>query len=286
MPELPEVETIRRDLASRIVKDKVTAVEIRDTKTVKNTALSFRSLVAGKKVVNIDRKGKLLALELDSGKYILVHLKMTGQLIWKSKHKIVAGGHSFNDSACNFSERFTRLVLTFSSGGKLYFNDMRRFGYVKVVTKEEKEKVFVHNFGPEPLTKEFTSEAFGKLFIKRTTNIKALLLNQKLIAGLGNIYVDETLFAAGIRPTRRANTLTKLEIAKLYREINRIIALAIKHRGTTFYSFVDCEGEKGSFVHLLKVYDRAGEKCVKCGGTVSKTRVAGRGTHYCPKCQR
>jgi len=286
MPELPEVETIRRDLASRIVKDKVTQVEIRDTKTVKNTAGSFRTLVVGKKVEDIDRKGKLLALELDSGQYILVHLKMTGQLIWKSKHKIVAGGHSFSDSACNFSERFTRLVLTFSSGGKLYFNDMRRFGYVKVVTKEEKEKVFANNFGPEPLTKEFTPEAFGKLFAKRTTNIKALLLNQKLIAGLGNIYVDETLFAAGIRPTRRANTITKPEIAKLYLEINRIIALAIKHRGTTFYSFVDCEGEKGSFVHLLKVYDRAGEKCAKCGGMVAKTRVAGRGTHYCPKCQK
>lgn len=286
MPELPEVETIRRDLARRIVKDKVVAVEIRDKKTVKNNAPVLHTRVVGQKVAGVDRKGKLLALELESGEYILIHLKMTGQLIWRSGHKIVAGGHSFNDSACDFSERFTRVVFTFSSGGKLYFNDMRRFGYVVVVTKEEKEKVFANNFGPEPLTKEFTLETFGKLFAKRTTNIKALLLNQKLIAGLGNIYVDETLFAAGIRPTRRANTITKQEVAKLYREINRIIALAIKHRGTTFYSFVDCEGEKGSFVHLLKVYDRTGEKCKKCGGLVAKTRVAGRGTHYCPKCQR
>ncbi len=286
MPELPEVETIRRDLEAKIIGHKITTVEICDKKIIHNKPEEFIKKLLNNKFVTAERRGKLLAIKLKTEEYLLVHLKMTGQLIYQAGGKIIAGGHSMTKNEDNFSEKFTRVKIELAGGEKIWFNDMRRFGYMKIVSIAEKERIFKNSFGIEPLTSDFIWESFSNLFKRRQTNIKAMLLNQKLIAGLGNIYVDEACFMAGILPTRRVNTISLLEQKKLFRCIPAVLELSIKNRGTTFNSFVDADGKKGGFSSFLKVYGRQGEKCKKCKNLIKKMRVAGRGTHYCAGCQK
>jgi formamidopyrimidine-DNA glycosylase len=218
--------------------------------------------------------------------YLLVHLKMTGQLIYRNKIRLLAGGHSQTAMDTNVPNKFTRVIFTFSDGGQLFFNDLRRFGYLKLVSYEEKEKIVKNNFGIEPLTSDYTLEAFEKLFRKRQTNVKALLLNQKLIAGIGNIYADEACFDAHILPFRKVNSLKPDEIRNLYHAIEHALKLSIKHRGTTFNNYVDSDGNTGSHINFLNVYGRDGEKCKRCKSMILKKKHAGRGTHYCAKCQK
>ena len=172
------------------------------------------------------------------------------------------------------------------NGGRLFFNDMRKFGYLKLVSEEGLGKLLEKNYGPEPLTPGFTLDVFKKSLAHTNVKIKAALLNQKLIAGLGNIYVDEILWAARINPERPAKGISVAEFKKLFEAINKIIKLAIKHRGTTFSDYVDSKGQSGSFSRFLKVYGRSGEKCPNCHGLLRKMKIAGRGTHYCPVCQK
>ncbi|MEK7644359.1 MAG: bifunctional DNA-formamidopyrimidine glycosylase/DNA-(apurinic or apyrimidinic site) lyase [Patescibacteria group bacterium] len=285
MPELPEVETIRRDLETKIIGHEISAVIILDDKIVQNRPRDFVKKLLNNKFIVAERRGKLLALGLATGEYLLIHLKMTGQLIYQSHDKIIAGGHSWPRAEDNFSERFTRVKIELSGGREIRFNDMRRFGYLKVVSAAEKEKIFQNNFGIEPLTPDFTWDNFSGLFAKRAIGIKSFLLNQKIISGLGNIYADEVCFHAGVAPTRRVDKLSERERKKLFRCIPSVLALAIKNRGTTFNSFVDADGKKGGFSGFLKVYGREGEKCPGCPGVIRKIRAAGRGTHYCPDCQ-
>ena len=287
MPELPEVETIKRGLERKVIAKKITAVEIFDKKIVKNK--NFANILIGQKILKIERRGKLLGFLLLNGDYLLVHLKMTGQLVYKEKtknqkEKIIAGGHSLNKN--DFGDRYQRVKIIFSDKSQLLFNDLRRFGYLKIVDKKEKERIWEKDFGIEPLTSNFTWLNFKKLFIKRKTNIKALLMNQKIISGLGNIYVDEACFCAGILPERKITNIKPEEIKKLFICIPKILAVAIKNRGTTFNSFVDDEGKKGDHINFLKVYGRAGEKCKKCKTLIKKIKHAGRGTHFCPNCQK
>ena len=286
MPELPEVETIRRDLENKIIGHKIIAVMVCDNKIVQNKPREFVKKLLNNKFTIAERRGKLLAIRLKTGEYLLVHLKMTGQLIYKAGNKIIAGGHSLSKTEDNFSERFTRVKIELAGGEKIWFNDMRRFGYMKIVSSEEKEKIFKNNFGIEPLTPDFTWDNFSGIFKKRQTNVKALLMNQKIISGLGNIYVDEACFCAGLLPTRRARFITEAEQKKLFHCIPQVLELSIKNRGTTFNSFVDADGQKGGFSDFLKVYGRQGQKCAKCHDIIRKMRVAGRGTHYCPNCQK
>ncbi len=199
---------------------------------------------------------------------------------------MVAGGHNLTESDLRVSNRFTRVIISFADKTHLYFNDMRRLGYMKIVSPGEKEKIVKNDYGIEPLTPDFTLAAFVKLFAHRKTNIKALLMNQKLIAGIGNIYADEICFCAGILPWRKAAGLKPAEIKELFRCIPRVLKAAVKNRGTTFSQFVAGNGKRGGHFRFLNVYKRAGEKCKRCGGIIKKTRHAGRGTHYCPKCQR
>lgn len=285
MPELPEVETIKRDLSKRILSQKIRLVEIRDKKVV--TSNNFVKQLIGNEVKDIERRGKLLIFVLKNKEYLLVHLKMTGQLMFKAKSKSdnVIGGHSLSKMEDNFSEKFTRVIIDFGVG-KLFFNDMRRFGYMKIVKREEKEKIVNKDFGIEPLTPDFTWKNFNGLFGKRTTSIKAFLLNQKIIAGLGNIYTDEACFCAGIKPSRPVSDLSLEEIKKLFKCIPKILQLAIKNRGTTFNSFVDADGRQGSHFNFLKVYGRHKEKCKRCSEKIKKIRLVGRGTHFCPGCQK
>lgn len=289
MPELPEVETIRRDLEKKIAGEKIKDIKILATKSVHNKSSDFLKVLVGNNFKHIERRGKLLMFALgatDKFSYLLVHLKMTGQLIYRHKKQLLAGGHSQTGMNTEVPNKFTRVIFTFGDGGQLFFNDLRRFGYLKLVSKEEKEKIVNNNFGIEPLTPDYTLEAFEKLFQKRQTNIKALLLNQKLISGIGNIYADEACFDAHIFPFRKVSSLNHEEIKKLYHTIEHVLKLSIKNRGTTFNNYVDSDGHTGSHINFLNVYGREGQKCKRCKSVIQKKKHAGRGTHYCLNCQK
>lgn len=289
MPELPEVETIRRDLEKKISTKKIKDIKVLATKSVHNQTAEFLKILVGNNFSHIERRGKLLMFALNkAGKYgyMLVHLKMTGQLVYRNKQKILAGGHSQTAMDADVPNKFTRVIFNFSDGGQLFFNDLRRFGYLKLVSKEEKEKIVENNFGIEPLTPDYIFEDFVKLFENRKTNIKALLLNQKLISGIGNIYADEACFDAKVLPTRKVNSLSVSEIKKLFKCVEDVLRVAIENRGTTFNNYVDSDGNTGAHINFLKVYGRDGEKCKKCKSIILKMKHAGRGTHYCPNCQR
>jgi formamidopyrimidine-DNA glycosylase len=292
MPELPEVETVRQDLSKKILHHTITVVQVLRPQSVGKKVAEFIQALTGNSFIAIERRGKLMIFRLQKGKYgVLVHLKMTGQLIYeresKNKIEVVAGGHKLSESDIeNLPNKHTRVVIVFADGGQLFFNDLRVFGYMKLANEKE-IVVALKKFGPEPLTKDFTWEYFSSLFQKRAkAPIKALLLNQELIAGLGNIYVDEVCFCAGVKPMRRVNTITKAEQKKLFKCIPKILSKAIKHRGTTFRNFVDSDGKKGNYTDFLEVFGRGGKVCRRCGVIIKKIRCAGRGTHYCSGCQK
>ncbi|MDD5031790.1 MAG: bifunctional DNA-formamidopyrimidine glycosylase/DNA-(apurinic or apyrimidinic site) lyase [Patescibacteria group bacterium] len=303
MPELPEVETIKNDLKKRILGKKIIEVEIRSKKVVhpvrnressngvKSRPADFVKILKGNSFFGLDRIGKLLIFELgDKENFLLIHLKMTGQLIYWNKGEIVAGGHEMEDGKIPGAgdrppNKYTRLIFSFSDGAKLFFNDLRKFGYAKIVGKKELEKI-KGEYGPEPLTKRFTLAAFKKILEGKNGSIKAILLNQGLIAGIGNIYADEALFEARIKPIRQGRSLSGKEQGALFKAINYLIKRAIKYRGTTFSNYVDAAGKRGNFTKMLKVYHREGEKCRRCGGVIKKIKIAGRGTRFCEKCQK
>ena len=286
MPELPEVETIRRDLRRKILNKPIERVQIWFGKAVGGKQAETIDFLFKSRFVDVERRGKLLIFRLDDKPgAALLHLKMTGQLIYKEKDNIFAGGHSFSEIKTDLPNKHTQAAITFTDGSTLFFNDARRFGYIKIVNEDELKKTLA-KYGIEPLQQDFTLEAFRTLIKKKKMAIKAFLLNQTLIAGIGKIYADEICHAAHIKPTRRTSTLTIRDVKNLYEETQRIIALAIEYRGTTFNNYVDSEGKTGNFSNLLNVYERTGETCRTCKkGTIQKIRVAGRGTHWCPQCQ-
>ncbi len=293
MPELPEVETIRRDLETNLLNRRFIAIDLITVKTAKNEADFFIKSLLNKRLENINRYGKLLAFKLANTKnYLLIHLKMTGQLILVGTKKKLAGGHSLNSDSFekavggSLPNKHTRATFKFNGGYNLFFNDLRKFGYLKIVDEKALEKIIKNNYGPEPNSQQLTDSYLKSILANRKSNIKSLLLNQKLIAGLGNIYVDEALFATGIKPTRLGSRITLAEVKVLIKEINKIITKAIKNRGTTFNNYLDSAGKKGNFFQLLKVYGRGGKPCFKCQQPLVKQKIAGRGTHFCKFCQK
>ena len=293
MPELPEVETVRRDLARYLIGARFTAIKIIGFKNVAPRAAFLAKSLKGETIVAVRRRGKLLIIDLAGiDKHLLFHLKMTGQLIFIHGNQALAGGHSLAGASCQdavggkLPNKFTRAIFSFADGSRLFFNDLRKFGYIKLISGEELARILKDNYGPEPLDKEFNPSRLKQIFAKRTAPIKAVILNQKLIAGLGNIYADESLFKSGINPHRPAQSLKPAEIKALYLAIVSIIKQAIKARGTTFRNFVDSRGQKGNFLSYLQVYQRQGQPCPRCGRPLSRDKVAGRGTHYCQYCQK
>lgn len=286
MPELPEVETIRRDLERAILNKKIVSLEVKKPKLIKNVKLEiFRKDLIGVKIVSINRIGKLLYLELSNQKFLLIHLKMTGQLIFQSNKRIIAGGHNYPPVDDQLPSKYSHITFHFKDGSALYFNDQRRFGYMMTVNRDQLDEI-ISTYGIEPLQANFSVDNLIKVFVNRKANIKSLLLNQKLISGLGNIYVDEACFASNIHPCRTGYSLTKKEITKLHKSIEKIISNAIEYRGTTFRDYTDAKGQKGNYSNILKVYGREGERCVRCKDQkIVKIKLAGRGTHFCPKCQ-
>ncbi|MEK7131543.1 MAG: bifunctional DNA-formamidopyrimidine glycosylase/DNA-(apurinic or apyrimidinic site) lyase [Patescibacteria group bacterium] len=287
MPELPEVETIRRDLTGVIVGKKIIAVEVINKSPIKEPVEKFKKNLLNKKVKAIERIGKLMMLDLSDGSFLLIHLKMTGQLIYRYDHHVIEGGHNlpiFKEN--DLPTKYTWVIWKFNDGSVLYFNDMRKFGYLKIVDKKEKEKI-VAKYGIEPLTPNFTLANFKKVLDKRKTSIKSVLLNQALVAGIGNIYADEICFAAGIRPDSSVAKMNEASVKKVFIASEAILKKAIAHKGTTFKDYVNAHGGKGNFSDFLKVYQRDGEKCLRCKkGIITKNKTAGRSSHYCPVCQK
>lgn len=276
MPELPEVETLKRELTRALTGKKIKSFH----------SEKFSLALAGKKIKTINRRAKILSLELSSGEFLLIHLKMTGQLIfYPTQGQSVMGGHP--TPPAGGPTKHTRAKFDFTDGSRLHFNDLRKFGWLKLLPANEAEKIFDRH-GPEPLGRDFSSETL-KQIIKRypKRRIKQILLDQTLIAGLGNIYVDEACFLSAILPGRIASTLTDREIIKLHQSIIDVLKLSIAKKGTSARNYRRSNGGKGGMVAHLKVYGRQNQPCTRCKkGIIQKIKLNGRGTHFCNQCQK
>lgn len=281
MPELPEVETLRRELAALIVNQTIKRVEVRWLKMIRPLgAAALNRKLIGRKIIGVERSAKVLVIALDSGDHLLIHLKMTGQLIYVAKNK---KGENSKESPF----RHTRVIFDFSDGAKLFFNDLRKFGWLKLAGAEELRNLRM-TAGLEPLQPTFTFAAFNDILAHYPRRpVKQLLLDQTLIAGLGNIYADESCFAAKVLPARKVGSLKSTEKKLLHRAIIRILRLAIAKKGTSARNYVRADGTPGGFVPYLRVYGRAGEKCKRCRtGIIQRIKLNGRGTHFCSGCQK
>lgn len=274
MPELPEVETVRRSLAPQIIGKNIKRVEIRLPRMVKGCPPEYLvGNAAGRKINRIDRRGKFLLLRLSQGYTLVVHLGMTGRLYYT--REVPYGGFP----------KHTHAVFHLDDGGFVVYCDPRQFGRLVLARDPEEVIEALHHMGPEPLGRSFSPEYLADVLKGRRGKVKQLLLDQNLIAGIGNIYADEALFDAGIHPERRGESLSEEEVARLYHSVRRVLNKGIRHRGTTISDYVDGRGVPGEFQNKLKVYGREGEPCPRCDGTIHRIRVAGRSSYYCPLCQ-
>lgn len=273
MPELPEVETVRRTLTGLIVGKTIQSVTVSLARIIQrpDDIRRFEMELAGHRILEVGRRGKFLRIIMD-GIVLVSHLRMEGRY----------GLYQSGDPV----EKHTHVIFHFTDGTELRYKDVRQFGTMHLFLPGEE---FIHKplvkLGLEPLDESFTPEAFRKAIAKRTTKIKPALLNQEYVVGLGNIYVDEALFRAGIHPERTANTLSSEELDRLYDAILATLREAVEAGGSSIKSYVNGQGEMGMFQHSLKVYGREGEPCLNCGQPLVKTVVGGRGTHFCSGCQ-
>lgn len=274
MPELPEVETVRRGLAGTLIGRSIQAVNIQLPRLIKWPAVpEFIALLTGKRIDALDRRGKYLLLKLEGGVVLVIHLRMTGRLYYRRQEEA--------------QDLYSRVVFCLDNGDRLVFADTRTLGTLSALQADELATVHgLSSMGPEPLSPELTNEYLHNALKRRKAKIKSLLLNQEIIGGLGNIYVDESLFLAGIHPERNGDSLSPEEITRLLFAINTVIQEALSHQGTTFRDFQDSNGREGGHQHHLKVYGRKGRKCTVCDNLILRIEVGGRGTHFCPFCQR
>lgn len=287
MPELPEVETVRLQLKHKVLAKTIDSVEVFHQKTVAHNRLISNKL-KGKQISDIQRVGKLLIFCFADQKnlFMLAHLKMTGQFFFvDTRGDVSGGGHSMTAADTKLPTKHTRVAFHFTDNTTLYFNDMRLFGYTKLANAQEVAEAR-SGFGPEPIDPDFNTDWFVEYVRKRKSPIKAVLLDQSFVAGLGNIYVDEALWRAQVKPMRTANTLTKKEAVAIATASGDVMRESIAVGGTTFQHFKDTGGENGNFSDYLKIFGKQNTECERCGGIIKKVRCAGRGTHYCPTCQK
>lgn len=282
MPELPEVETIRRGLAKFILNKKIVQAEVLEEKSIKNGTITS---VIGGQIKDLRRFGKALVIDLDNGLSMMIHLRMTGQLIWQGKERFAAG-HPSENFVAELPNKQTRVIFGFEDG-KLFFNDQRKFGFVKIMRIEEVERDdFIQKLAKEPwkMSVQELAEQFKK---HAKTSVKAVILDQTVICGLGNIYADEALFFAGIHPAKKAGELTEKQIEKLLIGAREVMQKSIESGGSTMATYVRADGTRGDYLEkFAKVFRKEGTPCPKCGKMIEKIRVAGRGTHICPECQK
>ncbi|MFH0779589.1 MAG: bifunctional DNA-formamidopyrimidine glycosylase/DNA-(apurinic or apyrimidinic site) lyase [Parcubacteria group bacterium] len=288
MPELPEVETIKRGLSRKVVNKKIVDIWIEPSfrKKISPPPAKFLQFLKGNAFKSVERRGKLLIFKVKDGLFMLCHLKMTGQLVYLAKSGQTVASVP-DENAAGRNNRFNRVKFNFSDGAKLYFNDLRKFGYFKIVDKEKLNKE-TDKYGIEPFDPKFTFEYFNNILKKKTNQkIKIVLTDQSLIAGIGNIYADESCFAAKIKPMRIVKSLSLKERKDLFAEIKKVLEKAIKFEGTSVNTYVNSKGAVGQFRKFLKVYHRVHEKCLRCKkGIIAKVKIGGRGTSYCPNCQK
>jgi formamidopyrimidine-DNA glycosylase len=308
MPELPEVQTIVSELNRKLKNRKIKSVEVNAAKmvhvgpaTVSNIRVAddskvrqFKKMLIGHRFTQVKRRAKLLIFDLDGPLSILVHLKMTGQFIFEDKalRKKTGGKYRmFNKLYAPLVElpsKHTHVIFKFTDGSTLYFNDIRKFGYMKLVRDDELNQVKdLQGYGPEPLDKKFTILHFITA-VKKCNNrkIKEVLMDSTVIAGIGNIYSDEILFHAGVRPVRKVNSLSANELKKIYKWIKPVLIKGIKAKGSSVGDFVRTDGTWGQMGKFHFVYGRKGQKCKKCGTIIQAIKLNGRTGSFCPHCQK
>lgn len=315
MPELPEVETVRRGLSKLLIGHTVITVAFDTAKSFPNASADVKHFVIGAKVVDVRRRAKVLIIDLSSEYSLVIHLKMTGQLVFVkntltedrgSKTEVnlrspvsslrstspevrFGAGHPTDSLIGNLPDRSTRVTFELDKDARLFFNDQRKFGWVKLFPTIEIPNIdFMKKLGPEPLEINFTAVQFINRIQKRmNSTIKAVLLDQTVIAGVGNIYADESLWAAKIHPATRVRDIPKSKMQILYSELIAVLKLSIEKGGSTDRNYVNAEGKKGSYISFARVFRKEGTPCQRHPDTlIQKIRVAGRGTHICPKCQK
>lgn len=288
MPELPEVETIRIGLARLLPGKEVADVWHDNAKSFPNAEPDVREFLIGANVVEVTRRAKVLLIELSSKYSLIVHLKMTGQMVFVGANERFGAGHPNESLIRELPDKSTRVVLTFTDGSRLFFNDQRKFGWMRLLPTAEVPMIdFFQKVGPEPLSADFTWQDMRERLLRRkNTNIKAALLDQTVIAGVGNIYADESLWGAKIHPMTRVADLTDEDIKNLYEALVTVLRLSIEKGGSTDKNYVNAEGKRGSYLTFASVFRREGKSCLRCGTIIVKSKVAGRGTHTCPYCQR
>lgn len=287
MPELPEVETVRIGLGTLLPGRQVKAVDFDWPKSFPNAPADTNQFLLGASIVDVRRRAKVLLIDLDTDYSLVIHLKMTGQLVFRSPNASFGAGHPNDSLVGRLPDKSTRVTFTFTDGSKLFFNDQRKFGWVRLLPMLEVENLdFFKKVGPEPLGADFTPGDFiTRLLRRKNSGIKAVLLDQTVVAGIGNIYADESLWAAKIHPETKVQDMPPAKLKTLYQELRKILLLSIEKGGSTDRNYVNHEGKRGSYLTFANVFRREGQPCPRCGTTIVKTRAAGRGTHLCPKCQ-
>lgn len=337
MPELPEVETVRRGLSTLLVGHTITKVTHDNPKSFPNAATDVEQFLVRSKVTDIRRRAKVLLIDLSSGYTLVIHLKMTGQLVYvkkpsnksqitnntensksqsskqpesvipaqagnfkkldpRSESEMIAvesesrfgAGHPTDSLVGRLPDRSTRVTFELDKGAKLFFNDQRKFGWVRLYPTVEVPNIdFMKKVGPEPLEDSFTPEIFTqRLQCRKNTTIKAAILDQTVLAGIGNIYADEGLWGAKIHPATRVKDVSESKLKKLFTELRYVLELSIEKGGSTDKNYVNAEGKKGSYIDFARVFRKEGSPCQRHPDImIEKIRVAGRGTHICPKCQ-
>ncbi len=289
MPELPEVETVRTGLSQLLPGLTVQAVTTDTPKSFPNAPADVQQFLVGAQVTAVRRRAKVLLIDLNTEYSLVIHLKMTGQMVYRSNdnHERFGAGHP-NDSLINqLPDRSTRVIIEFDHA-KLFFNDQRKFGWVRLMPTIEIENLdFFKKVGPEPLSSAFTDTIFiQRLQRRKNTSIKTALLDQTVLAGIGNIYADESLWGAKIHPATLVKNVSEAQLKLLFTEIQYVLTLAIEKGGSTDKNYVNAEGKRGSYLDFARVFRREKLPCPRCGSIIEKSKVAGRGTHTCPQCQK
>ncbi len=288
MPELPEVETVRIGLSGLLPGKRIKSVTHDWPKGFPNAPVDVQTFLVGAVIQQVRRRAKVLLIDLDTDYSLVIHLKMTGQMVYRGKNQQFGAGHPNASLVGNLPDKSTRVIFTFEDSSHLFFNDQRKFGWVRLLpTLEIGNLDFFQKVGPEPLAADFTVSDFRDRLMRRSkSGIKAVLLDQAVIAGIGNIYADEGLWGAKIHPETKVKDIPSPKISALYETLRAVLQLSIEKGGSTDRNYVNAEGKRGSYLTFANVFRREGKPCPRCGTIIVKTRVAGRGTHLCPTCQK
>jgi formamidopyrimidine-DNA glycosylase len=288
MPELPEVETIVRGLDKLLPGKTLLSISFDTAKSFPNSQSDVDSFLVNSKIVKVTRRGKVIIIDLSTGYSLITHLKMTGQLIYRSSNQNFGGGHPNDSLVGKLPDRSTRVVIDFNDSSQLFFNDQRKFGWMRLLpTIEVPEIDFFKKLGPEPLDSSFSWQKFYEnLQRRKNSSIKPVLLDQTIVAGIGNIYADESLWMTKIHPASKVNRLSKNKIKQLYNNIRSVLTLSIEKGGSTDRNYLSAEGKRGSYLEFANVFRKDGQPCSRCGTVMIKFKLFGRGTHICPKEQK